>query len=590
MMQKAANRSRAVGRVVQSPCVLFRLCGWVALCLASPSSAQILQDYFTNRVTITNVSGQVTGNNTGATIEPGEPLHAGKPGGHSLWMSWVAPSNGVVTFETSGSGFDTLLAAYRFGSTNDTALSQLLPVSWSDDSQGLDFESSISFGAIGGQAYEIAVDGYYGAMGEVELNWSFVPTVKQPPIFVSVTPDFAANLGDTVMLTAVLTNIGAAQFQWLFNGRELPQATDTNLVIASFQSTNVGRYELDVSVSGQDYTLPGTELQINTEGLSNVLARAKLLDTPTSPLKGEINESSAVVSYRGVTTLSGTALGVARGYNGTQIFNTIYSPSNTNDPPHCGFIGGTPYWLLYQPPVDGTLTMDTVGSSYDTVMEFYTFNGTLTGYQDLISLDCNNDAPGLGTASRVQSPVVASRQYVVVVDGVNGASGTAWLNYSLDTNQLPQPPTLLTQPLTNVVVVGANVTLAPDLAGAPPLQFAWSKLGAPLSGQTNAFLFLSNVVVSAEGSYTVAVTNDLGGLTATLPLRVLVPTVSTLSRSATGFEMSFPTATGQIYTVMQAPSLNGPWVPWFGAIPGDGSVFSTNISAADTSFFRVLIQ
>src|SRR5690349_18563819 len=64
------------------------------------SQAQVFQDIFTNRQTITTLQGSLSGNNTTATIEPGEPLHARKTGGHSLWISWIAPTNGVAKFET----------------------------------------------------------------------------------------------------------------------------------------------------------------------------------------------------------------------------------------------------------------------------------------------------------------------------------------------------------------------------------------------------------------------------------------------------------------------------------------------------------
>src|SRR5437870_3727099 len=92
---------------------------------AERCQAQSFQDIFTNRETIITVQGSLTGNNTTATVETGEPLHGGKTGGHSLWVSWVAPTNGVATFETDGSGFDTLLGVYYFPSTNDTALTNL---------------------------------------------------------------------------------------------------------------------------------------------------------------------------------------------------------------------------------------------------------------------------------------------------------------------------------------------------------------------------------------------------------------------------------------------------------------------------------
>src|SRR6185503_2354919 len=146
--------------------IVLACCGLADFC-----HAQAFEDYFTNRETFTAAAGVLTGNNTTATVEPGEPLHAGKPGGHSLWISWVAPTNGVAHFKTETSGFDTLLAAYYFNPTNDTTLDKLLVAARDDDSEELaDRESEIDFGVIAGHRYEIAVDGYYGAAGGIKLQ------------------------------------------------------------------------------------------------------------------------------------------------------------------------------------------------------------------------------------------------------------------------------------------------------------------------------------------------------------------------------------------------------------------------------------
>lgn len=560
-------------------------------CLAISACGQTLQDYFTNRVTVSTAQGKLTGDNSGASVEPGEPAPAGEAGGHSLWLRWVAPTNGVATFETSASLFDTLLGVYRFSSTNDTALDQLLPVTWSDDAVGLEFESSVSFGAVAGQSYEIVVDGFYGATGFVELGWSFNPIPGPPPVFVSIPPDQAVNIGDNVTLTAVLTNLGNAKLKWAFNGVEIDAATTTNLSIPNFQATNVGRYELKLILQKDSYTLPPTELQINTEGANSALARPKLLETSASRLVGE-DGSHAAAGLAGIrkALFAAAGVGVVRGYNGSQVFNTVFSPTDTNAPPHCGVIGGAPYWLMYQPPANGTLSLDTVGSSYDTVMEIYTFNGALTGYQDLISLDCSDNAPGLDTASRVHAPVDTSRQYVLVVDGVNGARGTAWLNYSLNTNQPPQPPTLLAPPVTNYVAAGGSVTLAPALAGAAPMSFVWRKDARPFPSTKSASLVLTNVPLSSSGSYILGATNDLGGLEVTVPLRVVVPTQPTISLTPQTLQLGFPTTSGQLYTVMQAAAISGPWTTCSELIIGTGQFFSTNFPPIGTGFFRILIQ
>src|SRR5581483_8524117 len=98
-------------------------------------------------------SGQVSLTNIGATKQPGEPDHAGNPGGKSVWFRWTAPASGTATITTGGSNFDTLLAAYT-----GTALTSLAGIAADDDAGATDRTSTIAFPATAGTTYLIAVD------------------------------------------------------------------------------------------------------------------------------------------------------------------------------------------------------------------------------------------------------------------------------------------------------------------------------------------------------------------------------------------------------------------------------------------------
>ena len=120
---------------------------------------------FANRQALSGFSGTVSGSNGGATKESGEPMHAQNQGGRSVWYSWTAPVTGVATFDTGESNFDTLLAVYT-----GTSVSALTPVASNDDSQE-DLTSSVTFPATAGVNYKIAVDGYAGDSGSIQLHW-----------------------------------------------------------------------------------------------------------------------------------------------------------------------------------------------------------------------------------------------------------------------------------------------------------------------------------------------------------------------------------------------------------------------------------
>lgn len=138
------------------------------------ATAQLLEGEF----------GTVTATTAGASKEPDEPLHAGQAGGHSIWFRWEAPQSGLMIFDTFGSTFnkpfgatgntlDTLLAVY----TGD--LGSLTRVAANDDATpGL--VSRVTFNAVGGATYHVAVDGKDNATGWCQLNWepvfSIVPS------------------------------------------------------------------------------------------------------------------------------------------------------------------------------------------------------------------------------------------------------------------------------------------------------------------------------------------------------------------------------------------------------------------------------
>ena len=573
--------------------------------LASLAGAQavVFQDYFTNRETLFTTNGALLGTNTTATIESGEPRHGGRRGVHSLWVSWVAPTNGIATFDTHGSSFDTLMSAYTLSPTNATTVNDLHEEARNDDDPAAPPTSLIQFGAIAGRTYQIAVDGYDSETGQVVMSWSFVPSDEPPPLVLNTPNDQAAKQGDTVSLTVNLIASANTKFDWYFNDNFITNQTSTNLVIASLQPKNVGRYKLRVTVGNGNnrvrfFTTP-VEIQINSDGSTNSLGQDKLLDSLLFPLVGSdgtTNTPSAIIRPRALiapinaTPVKSQALGVVRGYNGSQVFNTTFATTDPAEPPHCGVTGGSSYWLLYQPPTNGTMTLDTIGSSYDTVMEVYTYNGTLTGYSDLISVACDNDSVSSNGPSRVVFQAIKARQYVVVVDGVNNSRGTAWLNYVLNTNQPALPPTLQSLVATQTVQVGANVLLAPNFTGAPPLRYSWKKNGTNVANATFPFLQLTNVTTAATANYSLTISNDLGTLIVTNPLHVLVPMNATVSRSAQNLNYTVPTVANFRYTIQQATNVVGPWTEWSAPFFGNGENFTTNIAGPGTKFFRVRVE
>src|SRR5262245_20194067 len=89
-----------------------------------------------------------------ATKEPGEPNHAGLPGGRSVWFTWTAPLSGPTRVSTQGSAFNTLLGVYT-----GSALNVLAQVASNDNAPGGGNFSRVEFDAEVGTTYRIAIDG-----------------------------------------------------------------------------------------------------------------------------------------------------------------------------------------------------------------------------------------------------------------------------------------------------------------------------------------------------------------------------------------------------------------------------------------------
>ena len=103
------------------------------------------------------------------------------------------------------------------------------------------------------------------------------------------------------------------------------------------------------------------------------------------------------------------------------------------EPKHTGAQGGGSLWWKIQPRTSGYLTIDTVGSSIDTLMSLYT-GTSVTGLTDVIG---NDDISTTVKQSRISRFAVQPGEiYMLAVDGKNRARGSIRLNFSLEAGAL----------------------------------------------------------------------------------------------------------------------------------------------------------
>lgn len=538
--------------------------------------AQVFSDLFAGRQLLTNVSVLVTGSNTNATVEPGEPKHADKIGGHSVWISWLAPANGLVTLSTMGSSFDTLLAAYVLEPGNDPPLQRLQDVA-DDDDYGGQVTSYLQFGVTANQTYQIAVDGFNGAAGDITFQLNFLSSSNLQPTVISRAGDQALRLGDPLILTVgVIPTTAQMDLQWYLNGNRISDASEPTLIVPSLQRTNLGFYSLRFELDDDSFFSSSIEIEVNSEGQSQVLARNKIADAALSGLSPNAVQS-------------GISGGVVLGYNGTQIFNTTNAVVDTNAPLVCGVPPGAAYWFSYQAPTNGIMTINTSNSSFATLLAVFTYAGVLTSYTNLVSVACDNNSGGTGTnTSQVSFVTTNGGNYFIVVGGVNGARGIAHLNYSLSAGLPPVPPVLTSPPTPLLASANTAVAFNAVASGTAPLAYQWWKNNSRLRQQTNASVFFSEPSGQDTGNYFVVVTNIAGAVTsAPVNLTVISSAFVSLNSASNSVVAAFPGIRGYQYSVDCAAGLSaGAWVHWTNAFPDYGGlIWVTNSTASYSGMF-----
>lgn len=546
-----------------------------------------MSDNFADRPVVTGVSGAVTGSNTTATIEPGEPRHGGKRGVNSVWLSWVAPANGVVRFSTEGSSFDSLLSVYLldFEHPEKPVFARLDSKADGDD-EGEGQSAVVEFGVIGGQAYEVAVDGFARAKGNYQLSWDMKVTAKVPPLIIQYPTDRSLKVGDTLELTVNLSNGEGADVRWYFNDRPIPDAEKSTLVLKNFQPANVGRYRVRVEHEEAKFFSAPVEIQVNEEGEISVLARDKALEAGNTGVG--VAGPAAIARPRRV----GLQDGLSHGFKGTQIFNTAYAVKDPGEPVHCGIVGGASYWFAYRAPASGILSVDTVGSDFDTLLAVYGYTAPLTSYGELAPVGCDNDSGPDRRSSVVNVPVEEGRDYMVVVDGVLGARGIAFLNYRLEASPVGFAPEIVVHPAPAVVESTAAFCVKVEAKGTAPFRFQWYKDGTAVAGATNAIIRWSAVHPHDSGRYSVLVSNGAGSVRS-LEANLTVVTAATMEvdRASGRLRLRAQVGPGISYAVERLEDIAEElWKPVLEGVGGpEGVVVMPSTDGRTSAFFRVRV-
>jgi hypothetical protein len=381
--------------------------------VAAPKAAT--NDDFANATVLPVTSGSTAGSNVHAGKEAGEPNHAGKAGGASVWWRWQAPTTGILTVDTIGSTFDTLLAAYTGASPPS-----LVEIASNDDGdEGLAPQSRISLETVAGQHYHLAVDGAAAATGSIRLTWSFLATSVSPSdISISPSTDFETNgpvggpFGPATSRVYTVENVSTVAQTVTLSG--LPAWLDASTT--GFELDAGSSQAVTLSLNAVADGLPaGTQLASIAFNDSVRLVRLVVSGDPPP------NDAfAAAVPLSGEKiTVSGTNVGATK---------------ETGEPDHASDVGGRSVWYGWTAPVSRPVEIDTDGSDFDTTLAVYT-GAAVDALSEVAS---NDDRAGDTLASRVRFAAEAGTTYLIAVDGFRGDAGAFTLNVDATIVRVPE--------------------------------------------------------------------------------------------------------------------------------------------------------
>ncbi|MEN9574263.1 MAG: hypothetical protein RL514_2118 [Verrucomicrobiota bacterium] len=357
--------------------------------------------------------------------------------------------------------------------------------------------------------------------------------VKTPPFAATQPQSLTVLVGSPAAFAVTAGGDGPFTYQWRFGGTNLPGATNSAFGLGSALTTDAGLYSVVISSPYGTVTSSNALLTVNV---------------PPSIVISPVSQSVVVGS---TATFTGLATGTAPlAYQ--WLFNGATIPGATNTTLLVSGVQAAQAGL-YSFVATSPYGSATSSNATLTVLSPPTISGVgqpqpqtvIQGNAATFSVTAAGDAPltyqwrlaGVPLAGATNNPLVLTGvqtnqagNYSVVV---SNPVGTVTSSNALLTVRVP--PSIVTQPLSQSVVVGVTVNFTVVAAGDLPLTYQWRFNGVPISGATGTTLALPNVQAAQSGDYSVVVTNPYGTATsvnATLSAKT-APSVVTQPQSLT---------------------------------------------------------
>ena len=383
-----------------------------------------------------------------------------------------------------------------------------------------------------------------------------------PPI-IAVPPSSATNIaGSSTVFSVTALGSTPLAYQWRFNNVNVPNATNTSYTRSNVQTNDAGSYTVVVTnVSGSITSAPAVltvnfSLALSVIGGGSVAAApAQSSYTPgtTVTLTATPNPGFVLLAW------SGDASGAASPLNLVMTSNRNVTATFSNTIPEV-ILDNTNAEVTYS----GSWTVGT--TSADKYLADYRFAGTATnatltatyrpniitpGYYDVFlwypvgsnratnapwSVVFNGGSTNVAVDQTINGggwrllaaarPFAAGTTGYVQLSNNSGATGKVVMADGVRftyAGAVNAAPAITTQPQSQTVKAGSNVTFTVSATGFPAPAYQWRFNSADISGATNLSYTRLNAQAGDAGNYSVLVTNVAGGLVSSNALLIVTP-------------------------------------------------------------------
>jgi len=145
--------------------------------------------------------------------------------------------------------------------------------------------------------------------------------------------------------------------------------------------------------------------------------------------------------------------------------------------------------------------------------------------------------------------------YHVIITNVAGVDTSANATVTVGV-----PPTITTQPASQFVAIGTNVTLVVGATGSAPMTYQWRKDGVNLSGANSSTLVLNGVQTNQTGIYQALLSNGFGARTSAVAVVSIAgpPHLVSVARRINGLtEVVLDGQNGHVYELLASTNFDG---------------------------------